>query len=114
VIWPATYIVKFVLENIPPTIIDSSNSVECNDQPPTNNRINAGALIGQFERIIILTLVLIGQYEAIGFLITGKSIIRFMQSDESLRSEYVLAGTMISYSIAILTGVLVTKLLALV
>lgn len=56
-----------------------------------------GYLIGIFERIIILTFVLIHQYEAIGFLITGKSIIRFSSKNEVLKSEYVLLGTMMSY-----------------
>ncbi len=54
---------------------------------------HGGRRIGQFEqRIIILTFVLLQQYEAIGFLITGKSIIRFAQRDENLRSEYVLVA----------------------
>ena len=65
-----------------------------------------GKLIGQFERIIILTFVLLNQYEAIGFLITGKSIILFASNNENLRSEYVLIGTMINYDIIIITGVL--------
>lgn len=72
---------------------------------------NGGRRIGQFERAIILTFVLLQQYEAIGFLITGKSIIRFAQRDENLRSEYVLVGTMMSYAFSILTGVLVRWLL---
>lgn len=70
-----------------------------------------GRLIGIFERIIILTFVLLNQYEAIGFLITGKSIIRFAGKDEHLRSEYVLLGTMLSYAIAITVGVMVKQLL---
>ena len=54
--------------------------------------------------IIILTFVLLGQYEAIGFLITGKSIIRFAEQNPDVKSEYVLVGTMMSYSLSILTG----------
>ena len=56
---------------------------------------------------------LLNQYEAIGFLITGKSIIRFAQKDENLKSEYVLVGTMMSYAIAIITGVIINNLLNL-
>lgn len=73
---------------------------------------NGGKLIGIYERIIILTFVLLNQYEAIGFLITGKSIIRFSTNSEQLRSEYVLVGTMMSYSLSILLGILVNWLIA--
>ena len=79
----------------------------------TNNVQHGGKLIGIFERIIILTLVLLAQYSAIGFLITGKSIIRFANNDEHLRSEYVLVGTMMSYALAIMTGALINWLLIL-
>jgi hypothetical protein len=72
---------------------------------------NGGKLIGVYERIIILTFVLLNQYEAIGFLITGKSIIRFSTNSEQLRSEYVLVGTMMSYALSILLGILVNCLL---
>jgi hypothetical protein len=71
----------------------------------TDGADRAGRWIGIFERVIILTFVLLGQFEAIGFLITGKAILR-MGSEG--RTEYVLAGTMLSYMIAILVGVAVT------
>jgi hypothetical protein len=63
--------------------------------------------------MVILTLVLLGQYEAIGFLITGKSIIRFADTNPKLRSEYVLVGTMMSYALAILMGVFVNYMLSI-
>ena len=75
------------------------------------NNERGGKNIGIYERIIILTFVLMGQYEAIGFLITGKSIIRFVNKDEHIRSEYVLLGTMMSYTFAIVTGVLIKLLM---
>lgn len=65
-----------------------------------------GLRIGIFERIIILTFVLLSQYEAIGFLITGKSLLRFGSKDENKKSEYVLLGTMMSYAITIVFGIL--------
>jgi hypothetical protein len=83
------------------------------DHLNTDKVKHGGKLIGIFERIIILTLVLLGQYSAIGFLITGKSIIRFANNDEHLRSEYVLVGTMMSYALAIMTGACINWLLAL-
>lgn len=66
--------------------------------------LNAGKLIGTTERIISLTLILFGQFAAVGFIIAGKSILRFKDSDIS-RSEYLLIGTLLSFGIAILTGI---------
>lgn len=72
-----------------------------------------GRYIGIYERIIILTLVLLGEYEAIGFLVAAKGIIRFASQNEDIRSEYVRVGTMMSYAFAILTGVLLNWLLSI-
>lgn len=81
---------------------------------PNNEIENGGRRIGFYERIIILTLVLLSQYEAIGFLITGKSIIRFVNHREVIKSEYVLVGTMMSYGFSIVVGVLTNWLLSLI
>src|SRR5690606_24437124 len=56
--------------------------------------IDAGKWIGQIERILILTFVLINKFEAIGFLITAKSIFRFSEiNKERKEAEYILVGT---------------------
>ncbi len=103
-VYPVGYLIKFATQRI------AQNTEKTIDSEETKVE-HGGRLIGQFERIIILTLVLLNQYEAIGFLITGKSIIRFADHNSNLRSEYVLVGTMMSYAIAILTGVSVKFLL---
>jgi hypothetical protein len=105
VIYPVGYFIKFATQSITHTNTTPIASTESNVE-------HGGKLIGQFERIIILTLVLLNQYEAIGFLITGKSIIRFADHNSNLRSEYVLVGTMMSYALAILTGVFINYLLS--
>jgi hypothetical protein len=79
--------------------------------PADFESLHGGKIIGIFERIIILTFVLLGQYAAIGFLITGKSIIRFADKNSDIKSEYVLVGTLMSYALAILTGVAINWLL---
>jgi hypothetical protein len=71
---------------------------------------NAGTWIGMLERLIIFFLVLICQYEAIGLLIAAKSIIRLKEGDQKM-SEYVLVGTLLSVSVAIATGFIVSKLM---
>lgn len=79
------------------------------DQPEKTDK--NGFRIGIFERIIILTFVLLSQYEAIGFLITGKSLLRFGSKDENKKSEYVLLGTMMSYAITIVFGIVLKQFL---
>jgi hypothetical protein len=42
-----------------------------------------------------------------GFLVAAKSILRFSEIKESEKSEYVLAGTLVSIAIAIACGIMV-------
>lgn len=71
---------------------------------------NAGQWIGYLERILIMTFILIGSIEGVGFLLAAKSVFRFGElnkAQEIKTTEYVLIGTLSSFSIAILTGYLV-------
>lgn len=74
---------------------------------------NAGQWIGYLERILILTFILIGKIDAIGFLLAAKSIFRFGElnkSKEIKTTEYVLIGTLSSFTIAILIGLIADRL----
>ena len=71
-----------------------------------DNLPNAGHVIGNVERMLTLVFVMLGQYEAIGFLLAAKSLLRFREAD-TVKSEYVLVGTLLSFGIAILLGVAV-------
>jgi len=69
----------------------------------------AGFWIGCLERILILIFICLARYEAIGFLIAAKSIFRFGEirtSRHRKEAEYILMGTMLSFSIAIILGLL--------
>ncbi len=68
---------------------------------------NAGKLIGIIERVLTLTFVILNQYSAIGFLLAAKSILRFKETTGQKRSEYVLLGTLLSFSIAIFIGIII-------
>ena len=67
---------------------------------------NAGALIGTVERWLILIFMCLNRYEALGLLIAAKSIIRFSEKDTA-KTEYVLAGTLLSILIAVTVGLMV-------
>ena len=71
---------------------------------------NAGHVIGNVERMLTLVFVMLGQYEAIGFLLAAKSLLRFRETD-TVKSEYVLVGTLLSFGMAILIGVAVKLLI---
>lgn len=69
---------------------------------------NAGKLIGILERILVLTFVIIGKLEVIGFMIAAKSILRYKDTN-TIKTEYVLIGTMLSFGIAMLFGLLIER-----
>ena len=48
---------------------------------------NAGRLIGIVGRFLVLALIILGEYEAVGLIIAAKSILRF---NDTQKSEYVL------------------------
>lgn len=75
----------------------------------------AGRWIGYFERILVMTFMLLGSYEAIGFLMAAKSIFRFgelKEKSEIKRTEYVLLGTLMSFTIAVIVALGVRHLVS--
>lgn len=81
--------------------------------PNTQSLPNAGQWIGYIERILILTFVLIGSFEGVGFLLAAKSVFRFGElnkAKEIRTTEYVLIGTLASFTIAILAGIAVSHI----
>lgn len=72
--------------------------IKMNDDLP-----NAGKLIGITERFLILTFIFLQQFEAIGFLLAAKSILRYKNDDDNntIKTEYVLIGTLLSFGLAL-------------
>jgi len=73
----------------------------------------AGKYIGILERIFVFIFVITGKWEGIGFLLAAKSVFRFgdlKESKDRKLTEYILIGTLLSFGIAIATGMLVVKL----
>lgn len=105
-LWIAAFVLclrptNFIIKNI---FKDAKISIP--DGGEENSLPNAGRIIGNMERLLTLVFVMMGQYEAIGFLLAAKSLLRFRETD-TVKSEYVLVGTLLSFAIAILTGVIV-------
>lgn len=70
----------------------------------------AGRRIGTIERLIMLILVSMDQYVAMGFVLTAKSIARYdrITKDEKF-AEYYLLGTLISSLCVIICRILILK-----
>ena len=92
---PANFIIQNIFKEAKISIPDSGKE---------QSLPNAGRVIGNVERMLTLVFVMLGQYEAIGFLLAAKSLLRFRETD-TVKSEYVLVGTLLSFGIAILSGV---------
>jgi hypothetical protein len=70
---------------------------------------NGGKRIGQLERTLIFLLVFIGQPAGIGFLIAAKSVLRFEETKKQQLAEYVLIGTLLSFSLALALSALTLR-----
>ena len=87
---PANDLIQKVLAPYRP-----ENKDEYNDK-------NIGRFIGTVERIIMLIFLSIGQYSAVGLVLTAKSIARYDKiSKEKDFAEYYLLGTLMSTLIVI-------------
>lgn len=81
------------------------------EQTAEDRNPRIGGIIGKLERIIISTLVLCGQFGAIGFVLTAKSIARFRQLEDQTFAEKYLVGTLTSTAIALIVAIVAKKLL---
>lgn len=74
-----------------------------------------GTYIGYLERIMIVSFILSGWLEGIGYLLAAKSVFRFgdLRNNKDLkRTEYILLGTFLSFTLAVLIGLLAHGLLS--
>src|SRR3989449_4460005 len=53
-----------------------------------------GRAVGSLERALALTMVLLGDYAAVGWIIAAKSLARFKQLEDREFAEYFLVGTL--------------------
>ncbi|WP_308991210.1 DUF3307 domain-containing protein [Mariniflexile litorale] len=104
-------IVCFLFLTIPTSIIMKTIFLKWNISELTKNNESledAGKYIGILERVLVFIFIIVGHWEAVGFLITAKSVFRFGDLKESKHrqlTEYILIGTLISFGIAIITGI---------
>lgn len=98
---PANITIKQLLTIYRP---DSTISLHIMNLPKNTQMIdneavdtNAGAFIGSLERLVILIFLSLGQYSAIGLILTAKSIARYNRiTTDRAFAEYYLLGTLLS------------------
>ncbi|MGE5498727.1 MAG: hypothetical protein ACM3Q2_11680, partial [Syntrophothermus sp.] len=70
---------------------------------------SAGKWIGIIERFLVFTFIIAGQFSGVGFLLAAKSVFRFGDLRDSsihMKTEYIIIGTLFSFSIAIFAGLI--------
>jgi hypothetical protein len=94
-------IVRMVLAQVP-----------VREQPGTDEGLSVsagelarGRFIGILERALVLTLVLLGEFGALGFVVAAKALARFRGLDDRDFAEYFLIGTLASLLHAVIVGV---------
>lgn len=110
-----TLITAIVFVSFPAAIIMGKLLEQMSSQLEMDHKSlpNAGKYIGIIERLFVLLFIILDHWEAIGLLITAKSVFRFndlKESNSRKLTEYILIGTLISFGIAIVTGVIYTTL----
>lgn len=84
---------------------------------PNGGLKNAGKYIGMLERLFVFGFIVTSFWEGIGFLLAAKSIFRFgdLKENKDIKlTEYILIGTLLSFGIAMLIGLLYLKLKTLI
>ncbi|MTI88108.1 MAG: DUF3307 domain-containing protein [Balneolaceae bacterium] len=93
---PAAICIMVLISGWSPEEEDDEHSLE-----------NAGRYIGMLERLFVFGFIVTGNWQGIGFLLAAKSVFRFgdlrKAKDRNL-TEYILIGTLLSFGIAIVTG----------
>jgi hypothetical protein len=112
------YVIRFVLSKLKvephkhqhnKTKTNSRTQVETNEKDTAE--LKRGRIIGIIERILIYYFIIEGSLASIGFILAAKSFTRFKELDDKDFAEYVLIGTLLSTSLALVTGLLVQKIL---
>jgi hypothetical protein len=73
-------------------------------------QVRHGRLIGYLERIVIIIAIAAGSFEALGFLVAAKGLIRAKEFDDRRFAEYFLVGSLCSALVALVAGMMIRAL----
>ncbi|MCT2409204.1 DUF3307 domain-containing protein [Chryseobacterium antibioticum] len=100
---PASIFIKTLLSSWTP-VPETQSSLQ------TESLSSAGKYIGILERLLVFTFIMVNHWEGVGFMVAAKSVFRFSdlaQAKQRKLTEYVLIGTLLSFGLAVLTGILI-------
>lgn len=103
---PASILISIILKRHTAALF----SAQASSTTPSDPNIGleaAGRWIGYIERCLTLTFLFMGQFSGIGFLVAAKTIFRFgdlTKNNDRQLTEYMLIGTLLSYTIALAIG----------
>jgi hypothetical protein len=100
-----------VLPNKPVTTAAAAGDVIDKMTPPQTEvdtrEIERGRAIGNIERVLLLIFISHNNYEALGFLLAAKGLIRSKEFEDRDRAEYILIGSLASALVAVLVSLLI-------
>ncbi|GEN74522.1 DUF3307 domain-containing protein [Chryseobacterium hagamense] len=100
---PASVFVRILLSSWTP-VPEAQGNIQ------TESLSSAGKYIGILERLMVFTFIMVNHWEGVGFMVAAKSVFRFSdlaQAKQRKLTEYVLIGTLLSFGMAVLTGILI-------
>ena len=95
---PVSFAVKIFISKWTPDTVAGDDAVSLQ---------SAGQYIGILERLLVFVFMITNEWQAVGFLLAAKSVFRFgnlQEAKDRKLTEYILIGTLLSFGIAILTG----------
>jgi len=100
---PASVFIRILLSSWTP-VPETAGNIQ------TESLSSAGKYIGILERLMVFTFIMVNHWEGVGFMVAAKSVFRFSdlaQAKQRKLTEYVLIGTLLSFGMAVLTGILI-------
>lgn len=102
-----SHIVRGILEKV--AVLPTTAEKKTDEQ-----EVRRGRFIGAIERIVLALAVAAGSYEALGFLVGAKGLIRAKEFDDRAFTEYFIIGSLVSVLIAMLGGIAIRYFLGFV
>lgn len=114
--WPKVWVVAlaYFIVLIPASVFIEIFNRRFGETQDGKSLTAGGKYIGFLERALIVSFILCGWIEGIGYLLAAKSVFRFgdLKNNKELKhTEYVLVGTFLSFTVAVIAGLLAQMLL---
>jgi len=90
-------------------ILEKAGGLTINDQRKPGDTAKHGEMIGNVERLIVVLIVMVGNLQALAFFFAAKGLIRSEELKERTVADYFLLGSLGSFPIALVCGLILQK-----